>query len=98
VKRRGVDPKVVYTVPELVRLTGISRFKLTGMLRRRQVETVRFGARCTELVPLTAFRDAFPAIWESIVVRCGLVPTDCEAVCPACGTKVAVRGIVRPAA
>jgi hypothetical protein len=75
--------KAAYTVPELAALVGISRWTLWRMLVRDDVATIRNGRGL--LVPLVAFRQAYPPIWESAVVALGLHPLT-QVECDVCRT------------
>lgn len=88
--KRRLEPQVVYTVGELARLLGWTRFRVTRLLRKRDVKTTRFGERSAELVPLVAFKDAFPEVWASIVMKHGLTISACDAKCPVCGSTVKI--------
>ena len=65
-KKRGQPGiKPVYRVEELARMVGLSRFAVLRLLKRYEVPTIRSGR--TVLVPLVAFRVAFPDLWESVL-------------------------------
>ena len=63
-------PRAVYTVPELARLSGLSRFQVGRLLTSNDVWIVRAGRR--KLVPLIALRAALPLIFDSILEAKGL--------------------------
>lgn len=77
--------KPLYTIPELASLIGQDRGRVRRLLDRRGVKYIDAG---TLLVPLVAFRDAFPALWDSIVVRLDIDPGAID--CPVCGGEVLV--------
>lgn len=64
--------KAAYTVPELSKLVGISRWTLWRMLVRDDVPMVRNGRGL--LVPLVSFRQAYPIVWDSTMLALGLHP------------------------
>lgn len=92
-KRPGLEPQVVYTVGDLARLLGWTRFRVARLLRRKGVQTVNFGERSASLVPLVAFRAAFPEVWDSIVVKHSMPRKGCDAQCPVCGSKVPIKAV-----
>ncbi len=65
-RKRRPPLQATYTVSQLERLSGISRFALHRMLRRHGVHVIRDGR--TLLVPLTSLRELLPEVWPSILL------------------------------
>jgi excisionase family DNA binding protein len=57
--------RAVYTVPELAKYAGVSRFFLLRLLRSNDVPFVRSGRMV--LVPLCDIELRMPRLWRSIV-------------------------------
>jgi hypothetical protein len=65
--------KAAYGVSELAELSGMSRHQVYRLV------TARLGLRSERpyaklMIPLTSFQEAFPEIWESILLRASLGP------------------------
>lgn len=76
--------KALYTIAQLAELSGMDEQKLRRWILRSQMSVVRHGRSC--MIPMFAFRDAFPLIWESIRRNNQITSGTCQA----CG------GTVRP--
>lgn len=74
--------KALYTVPELAEMAGMDEQRMRRWIARAQLSVVRSGRAV--MVPLPAFRDAFPQVWEAIKLQRGLKAGNCEA----CGGQV----------
>lgn len=74
--------KTLYTVNELAAMCGFRNRRMRNWIARENVPVVQSGR--SVVIPLAAFRDAFPQVWESIVIRYNLRP----AACSACGQRV----------
>jgi hypothetical protein len=61
--------KAVYTVTELARLAGISRFRMLRMLISQRVTVVQRGPRRPAVVCLSCLKRAWPDLWDALVVR-----------------------------
>ncbi len=57
--------RAVYTCQELADLMGISALRTRRLILRSGIRVERSGKRI--LVPISAFRIAFPELWESII-------------------------------
>lgn len=77
----GEAVRSTYQVNELARMSGMKPRTLRRWLYRQGV-VVRQGR--SVVVPLVAFRDAFPQVWESIRLSLALKPGKCGA----CGSVV----------
>ena len=62
--------KVVYSIPELAKVVGVSRFAMGRMLEMAKVEVHRSGRR--RLVMLAELKPAMPTLWASIQEYAGL--------------------------
>ena len=60
----GSPLKVAYSVPQLARLAGMSRWSMVRLLRSAGVTLHRIGHK--RLVFLSEVRRALPALWESL--------------------------------
>lgn len=78
--------QAAYPVTKLARMTGISRWQLYRLLRKKRVRTIK-GMGTVELVSLIAFRDAFPDLYASMLERLRLAPNT-PIKCNVCGTSV----------
>jgi hypothetical protein len=63
----SMDPKAIYTIAEMARLAGISRYRTLRTLESAGVRTDRLANR--RVVFLADLRDACPAFWDSILAR-----------------------------
>jgi hypothetical protein len=86
-KGKPGELRVLYTIPELAQLVGMTRFAMGRLLRRHKVRFVEYGVS-GKLVPLVSFRDALPDVWNSIILRLDVTSRVIE--CDACGAKVDV--------
>lgn len=78
--------KAAYSIRELSELTGLSRWQVHRMIARDDVQTIKLGDHL--MVPLLAFRVAYPELWSSLVVAHSLqssTPVECS-VCGATST------------
>jgi hypothetical protein len=67
--------KAAYGVSELADLSGMSRQQVYRLV------TARLGLRSERpyaklLIPLTSFQEAFPELWESILLRASISAND----------------------
>ncbi len=69
--------KALYTVPELARMAGMSERTMHRWLLRQRVQIIRCGGGVR--VPLYAFREAFPDVWQAIQFAQEMQPGTCEA-------------------
>lgn len=60
--------KALYSVTELAALAGLSRHQVRRLMIGR-AGLPKPGERKKMLVPLDSLREAFPALWESILTR-----------------------------
>jgi hypothetical protein len=63
--REPLELKAVYTALELARSLGISRYRLTRLLKVQDVFVYRIGR--TVFVPVSEVRDKLQPLWESIL-------------------------------
>lgn len=75
--------KAIYRVKELAELAGIPERTMRAWLVHKQVSVLRVDR--SVLVPLPAFRDAFPEVWDAIRLERDVSGT---AKCPVCSTIV----------
>jgi excisionase family DNA binding protein len=60
-------PKAVYTIGELAKLTGLSRYKTLRMVEKAGVKVHRSGK--IFVVFLSELQAAFPELWRSLALR-----------------------------
>lgn len=65
--RRWEQPQAVYRVSELAQLAGVEKRRMARVLDRSGVEVRTVGG--VRLVALTSLRDAWPDLWDSMVLR-----------------------------
>jgi hypothetical protein len=70
----NADLKTTYTIPELAEMLSMTRNQVWHMLRRDNVPVRRLGRKI--LVGLQAFRDTYPDLWGSILLRVGMEEGD----------------------
>lgn len=59
--------RAYYTVPELAKLMGRTRWQVRRLLDANDVRTHRIGRAI--VVSVEAIRCAFPDIWEGVILR-----------------------------
>jgi predicted DNA-binding transcriptional regulator AlpA len=64
----GPSLKAAYGITELARMSGMSRQQVYRRIKKHQLASNRQPYEKLD-VPLVAFRDAFPEIWDSILLR-----------------------------
>lgn len=58
--------KVAYTIPELAKMAGISRWKMARLLEANGVKLHKAGAK-KRTVLLSQIRQCFPDLWDSLL-------------------------------
>ena len=58
--------RALYTVGELARAVGVSRYMMTRLLRAKGVELLRSGRRL--IVPLCEIEEKLPLLWRSVLL------------------------------
>ena len=64
-RRWRLEFKPVYSVLELARALGVSRYRLERLLRAKDVFVYRVGR--TAIVPLSEIRDKLEPLWASLL-------------------------------
>jgi hypothetical protein len=62
-----MEPQAVYTIGELARLSGLSRYRMLRMLKGAGVKVHRSGR--VFVVFLADLNTAFPKLWRSLALR-----------------------------
>lgn len=64
--------KAAYSMTELADMAGLSKKQMTRKLRNAQVRTYQSVERGKRWVVLSSFAEAYPDLWDSIILRAQL--------------------------